>query len=242
MSTAPNALIITCFVIEAIFWLGAYFLILKHAFQEKTYGMPIVAMVGNISWELLYGTNIFASCPATWAGCPNFLMEGANFMAFFMDAIILYTILRFGRDKFKQPAIRQYFYGIVLVGIAVALPLIYAMETRLFITNPGIPNQPGWLSMGDFGGVYTGFGLGLDMGILFIAMFYARKGLEGQSFYIALFMALGNLMAFFFNYFAGTVDLLVMVLFISGAFFNFVYVYLTYRRAQEMGLNPWKNF
>ena len=240
--SVPNWVISLIFVVEAIGWLTAYILIVKHGFKEKTYGMPIIALCGNIAWEFLYSAGVFPACSVSWAGCPPWLMRGGNAGAFVLDVLILYTILRYGRSKFSQPFIVKNFYAIVIFGLLTAVGLIYFVETEFFRVNPGVPEYGEYMPIGLFSGVYTGFGLGLEMGLLFIAMFFARKGLEGQSFYIALGMAVGNLMAYLLNVFTGTANNTVHVLFVSGAIVNWLYVVLVYQRAKTMGLNPWKQF
>jgi hypothetical protein len=80
------------------------------------------------------------------------------------------------------------------------------------------------------------------MGILFIATFFARGNLRGQSFLIALFMFLGNLGAYFFDLTATGDHLipLLHLLAIPSMTINVVYAVLLYRRSQELGVNPWK--
>ncbi|MCL4871901.1 MAG: hypothetical protein KJ063_23325 [Anaerolineae bacterium] len=238
----PDWVISSMFVIEAIGWLTAYILIIKHGFQEKTYGMPIIALCGNIAWEFYYSMKVFPACSVTWEQCPVWLMRGGNTGALFMDVVILYTILRYGRSKFTQPLMVKYFYPIVIFGLVTAFGLLYVVETEFFRPNPGVPGYGEFMPIHLFSGVYTGYALALEMGLLFIMMFYNRKGLEGQSFYIALGMAVGNFTAYLLNVFTNTANMTVHVLYASGAIINWTYVVLVYQRAKSMGLNPWKNF
>lgn len=238
----PNWVISLIFVIEAAGWLPAYILIVKRGFQDKTYGMPLIALCGNITWEFFYSIGAFPACSVTWADCPIWLMRGGNAAAFLLDLLILYTILRYGRSKFSQPLMQKYFYPVVIFGLLTAGMLIFTTEHDFFRPNPGVPGQGDYMEIGLFSGVYTGFALGLEMGLLFIAMFFARKGLEGQSFYIALGMAVGNFAAYLLNVFTHTTNMTVHVLFISGAIVNWVYVILVYQRSKQMGINPWKHF
>lgn len=238
----PNWVISLMFVIEAAGWLPAYILIVKRGFQDKTYGMPIIALCGNIAWEFFYSIGVFPACSVTWEGCPPWLMRGGNAGAFVLDILILYTIIRYGRSKFTQPLMVKHFYLILAFGLVTAGALIYTVEHDFFRPNPGVPGYGEYMEIGLFSGVYTGYALALEMGLLFIAMFYSRKGLEGQSFYIALGMAIGNFTAYLLNVFTGTANATVHVLYASGAVINWTYVVLVYQRARQMGLNPWKTF
>src|SRR6266852_2809478 len=39
---------------SGICWTLVYLLIIKHGFQDKTYGMPLWALAANISWEFIF--------------------------------------------------------------------------------------------------------------------------------------------------------------------------------------------
>lgn len=245
--SSQDAVITVMFVGEAVFWLGAYALILYHAFRYKTYGMPIIAMCANISWELILGIGIFPACPAFWSTCPDKILQTLTFSAAIMDAIIVFTILKFGRKYFtEQKFVHKYFYGLVLFGIATAFTVIYLIMAQTYtqniypvVVNGGIPD---FLLVGVQGGIYTGWGDALMMALLFVAMFYARKNLEGQSFYIALFMFVGNIFAYLVDFIAADFRLLALVnVFVAvSLIINFVYVGMTYSKTVELGFSPWK--
>lgn len=226
------------FGIEAVFWLGAYIMIARRGFIDKIYGMPIVAMCANISWEFLFGAGFFSACPEAWAACPPALVQTGTFGAALLDVIIVYTILKYGREQFTLPVMRQYFPYIVLGGIFIAFTVLHPTIASFYTVENGV-----YTPISVQGGGYTGYGMALMMGVLFIAMFYARGNMAGQSFYIALFMAMGNVFAYLFNYFvfAGNVPIVITVLAFWTAVFNFTYVYLTYTKCQEMGINPWQH-
>ena len=39
---------------SGIFWALAYVLILRRGFLDRTYGVPLVALCGNLSWEFIF--------------------------------------------------------------------------------------------------------------------------------------------------------------------------------------------
>jgi hypothetical protein len=226
----------------ALFWLGAYVLIVRRSFIEKTYGMPIVAMLGNWPWEWIFGLNLASACPIVWDTCPQRLIQLANFASMFLDAFIVYTILRFGREKMSNPFIRKYYYPILIFGFISSFAIQYT-----FITEVGFPNMhrltvgtgiPAFLS-GDEGGSYSGYILSFIMGILFINMFTERNSLEGQSFIIAVCMMLGNAAAYPFLAILNELTPFLNVLVLLALFVNLVYVVMTYRKSIELGINPW---
>lgn len=228
---------------EAFFWLGAYALIIWHAFRERIHGMPVVAMCGNISWEIILGVGLYPACPVYWADCPSDIMGPLTLAAALLDAVILYTILRFGRAQFRNPSLRRYFPWLVFAGIALSFSIIYSIMTDLYSQNiygASVNGAvPQFLQLGLQGGIYTGWGLALMMGLLFIAMIISRDNLAGQSFYIALFMLLGNVCAFLFDLSAASrLTTLLYVLVGASLTVNAIYLLMVYRKARELGLNP----
>jgi hypothetical protein len=233
------SLITVVFVVEAFFWLGAYIMIARRGFVDKTYGMPIAAMCTNIAWEFLFGLNIFPACPVLWTECPQTLLTVGSFGAAMLDVLIVITILKYGRQQFTLPVMVKYFPYIVLGGIFVAITSLYPVIASMYTVSVAPP--PEFMAISLQGGGYTGFGMAVSMGLFFIAMFYSRNSLQGQTFYIALFMALGNVMAYLFNYlvFAGDVPIVITVFAFWAAVFNFTYVFLMYNKCRELGVNPW---
>jgi len=232
-----------CYFFIALFWLGAYVLVARHGFKEKTFGMPIVAMIGNWAWEWIYGLNLDSPCPIVWATCPERPLQIANFATMFFDGFIVYTIFKYGREKMKNPFVRKYYYPILIFGLIASFALQYT-----FITEVGFRNlhrlsvvgggQPAYLS-GDEGGSYSGYILSFIMGILFIKMLTDRNSLEGQSFIIALSMMLGNAAAYPFLLIRNELTPFLAVLIGFTLFVNFVYVVMTYQKSIELGINPW---
>ena len=242
-----DLLIYASFLFEAVFWLGAYGLILYHAFREKTYGVPVVAMCGNIAWEFIFGANLFPACPAYWAGCSPMVMTTLTFCAALMDLVILFTVLRFGRRQFHEPFLRRYFIPLVLAGVGISFALQYNLMADLYTRNiyEAVVDGtvPEFLQLGLQGGIFTGWALAFMMGILFIRWLKVRPGLAGQSFYIAVFMFLGNLGAYFFLLTAArTVPPAASWLIFAGLSVNLIYIGLVYQRCRELGLNPWRHF
>lgn len=243
-----DQIILSTFVMEAIFWLGAYALIIRHSFRERIHAMPVAAMCGNISWEIILGVGLYPACPVYWADCPQQFMGTVTFLAAFMDAFILYTIVRFGREQFKRyPQVFRTFPLLVALGVMAAFGIIYFIMTDLYTLNiydaRAGGEAPQFLQAGLQGGIFTGWGLALMMGVLFIAMLLSRDDLRGQSLYIALFMMLGNLGAFLFDITAAPrMPSLVNYLVLFSLSLNALYAVMVYRKARALGINPWRRW
>ncbi|MDX1612948.1 MAG: hypothetical protein R3300_01485 [Candidatus Promineifilaceae bacterium] len=242
--TGQDWLILLGFAIEAVFWIGAYVLVIRHAFRDKIHAMPVVAMCGNIGWEFILGLGLFPACPVYWPNCPDAIMGPATLAAALLDAFILYTIIRFGREQFRWiPWLYRYFPVFVLAGAAIGFTVVFRVMSDMYTVNvfeAAVNGEvPAFLQAGLQGGLYTGWGLALMMGVLFIALITSRDNVQGQSFYIALFMMLGNVGAFLFDIFA-TISLpgLLYVLVVVSLTLNLIYAIMVYRKSQALGLDP----
>ncbi|MEM7330799.1 MAG: hypothetical protein AAF490_01815 [Chloroflexota bacterium] len=240
---SQDSLIILTFIGEAIFWLGAYFIVIRIGFKEKIHAMPIAAMCGNISWEIILGIGLFPACPVYWADCPSTFMQVGTLAAAALDGVIFFTILRYGRSQFQLPWFRRHYHLIVLMAFGVAFLFIHGFMKEVFTRNifQATVNGtiPPFLEDGLQGGIYTGWGLALMMGLLFIALNTIRPKMQGQSFYLALFMFLGNLSAFFFDMATmNQIPILLLILVIPTLIINLLYVGLTYQQTFMIKENP----
>ncbi len=229
---------------SGVFWLIAYLLIIYRGFKDHSYGMPVVALIGNLAWEIIYGLGIEAGCPATWSSCPATLIQIRNFIWMLFDFVILYTVLKYGR-KYFTGFLQKYFVAIVLGGIVVAMALIYTIVQEFWVQNlwnvvvdgQTPPFLPLKIQGGDY---YTGFGLNIIMSILFVFMINRRGNVEGQSIYIAISKWLGSLAAFGFMLADGVQSPVVSVLYAVVFVLDVYYIWLVYSVSRAEGINPWR--
>lgn len=93
-------------------------------------------------------------------------------------------------------------------------------------------------------GAYAAFGQNLMMSILFVTMLINRKGIEGQSIYIALFKMIGtglSSLAFFLYRPIAQDSSLLQFLFISIFIFDVIYTVGLYLKYKKIEL-PFKRF
>lgn len=228
---------------SGVFWLIAYILIIYRGFKDESFGMPVVALIGNIAWEFIFGVGIETGCPATWASCPATVIQVRNFIWLLFDVVILYTVLKYGRRAFTG-ILQRFFTPIVLGSIVVAGLLIYSIVQEFWIRNTwGVVvngQVPEFLPLTIQGGSYfTGFGLNVIMSILFVFMMYRRQSVEGQSLYIALSKWLGSLAAYGFMVADGAQSLVVNILYAVVFLFDLFYIWQVYRQCRREGINPW---
>lgn len=143
-----------------ICWTITYILIIKKGFEDKTYGMPIAALIGNITWEVLY----------TFKFIPPDVQFYNNIAWLTFDLIILYQLLKYWNNEMPNITARIFYPSLVLF-------LITGLLIHFFIAKEFTPAH---------GAAYSGFGQNVLMSILFPLMLFKRQSIKGQSISIAL--------------------------------------------------------
>jgi hypothetical protein len=152
-----------------LFWDAAYLLIIARGHRDKIYGMPVVALCVNLSWEII---NSFTKSPLGF-------VRPLPIVWLLIDAVIAWQVVKYGPAQFSRLSKRlcYAFFGLsfsfALVGM-FQLSKVFADYYR------------------DHWGFYTGFADALMMAALFLPMLYSRAATAGQSVPIAVCMLLGN--------------------------------------------------
>ncbi len=146
----------------------AYYLVIRVGFREKSYGIPLVAILLNLSWELIY-TFIFP---------PEMLIKRVLFGAWFgIDMLVFYQLLRYGKRVQVIPDIQRHFYAIVF------LTFLWTFVGHLTFR----------VTFSDLGGVRVAFMQNMVMSVLFVFMLFSRRDLRGLSYGAAWFKMIGTL-------------------------------------------------
>jgi hypothetical protein len=185
---------------SGVLWTLAYLLIIRRGFLDRTYGMPLVALCANLSWEFIYSF-VYPHDLPQWA---------VNVVWLSFDLVILLQLLLYGPREFADLP-RRLFYA------AFALALATAFGAVLAVT----------LEFGDFDGAFSAFGQNLMMSILFVTMLYSRGSLRGQSVSIAALKMGGTALASFaFYFFNPNYDGSILLPFLYAAILIFDGVYV----------------
>ena len=186
-----------------IFWILAYLIIISKGFKDRSYGMPLIALCANISWEFIFSFVLPSSPPQLFI----------NYLWFGLDVIIVFQFFKYHKNEFS----------------ALSSGKIYAAFGMLTITAFSVILS-GAVFLGDLKGVYAAFGQNLLMSVLFIAMFFKRGNtLRGQSIFIAAFKLLGTGLTSIHFYLFEPVSqssIVLPFLFISIFFFDLLYAIL----------------
>ncbi len=188
---------------SGVLWTLTYLLIIRQGFLDRTYGMPLVALCANLSWEFIFSFVYPHDLP----------QRAVNVAWLSFDLVILLQLLGQGPREFAALP-RRLFYAMFALALATSFCAVLAVT----------------LEFDDFDGVYSAFSQNLMMSILFIAMLYSRRSLRGQSVWIALSKMAGTALASFAFYFYdpdhdGSV--LLLFLYLAILVYDGIYVGLT---------------
>ena len=200
-------------ICSGVFWTITYLLILRRGFLDKSYGMPMVALCANISWEFIFAFVYPHSKPQLYI----------DYVWFVFDVGILLQYLAYGRKDFPAALPAKLFYPTFLLTLSLAALFILFMS---------------W-EFEDYNGVYAAFSQNLLMSVLFIQLLLRRNSHEGQSIYIALSKMVGTLFPSVLLYLYFPDAYLLNLLYVSIFIFDMIYFILLYFKVKSAGINPW---
>ncbi len=214
--------------LSSLFWTLTYVLILRQAARDRAYGMPLVALAANLSWELIFlGVTLHHG---VYDARLAMLLPWT-----LLDLGILVQCFRYGRADFSHPFVVRYFHlgltGIIVFAFAVLGSFVRQLDDAI-----------GW---------YAAFGQNLMMSILFVCMFLRRDSLRGQSVSIGVAKLLGSFFAFVLALFWSPPTLhehwdallpaayhpiapLLLTLYAGILCFDVLYVALVYGRSRQL--------
>ncbi|WP_439879887.1 hypothetical protein ACSX1A_12000 [Pontibacter sp. MBLB2868] len=200
-------------IASGIFWSITYLLILRRGFADKSYGMPMVALCANLSWEFIFSFVHPHSTPQLYV----------DYAWLALDAGILVQYLMYGKKEFSEHLPGEFFYPGFLLTLALSFLFILLLSREF----------------NDLNGVYAAFGQNLLMSVLFIHLLLKRNSPLGQSLYIALSKMIGTLFpsVLLYMYFPGSY--LLVLLYVSIFIFDMIYLLLLYLKMKGAGINPW---
>jgi hypothetical protein len=194
----------TLMLSSGVFWTLTYILIIRRGFLDKTYGMPLVALCANLSWEFIFSF-FHPHAP---------IQRSVNIVWFSFDLVILFQLLRYGPREFADLP-KEVFYAAFGLALATSFCMV------LFISY----------EFNDLSGAYAAFGQNLLMSVLFITMLYRRRSLRGQSIWIAVCKLLGTALASLaFYLYADTFQRSILLPFLFGAIlvYDLFYIGMVY--------------
>lgn len=221
-------------LISGICWTLVYFCTVFRGIKDKSYGMPLVALALNFTWEFTFS---FIYPPSD----SSIVLTIINTVWCIFDAGIVYTFLRNGYKYFdesygiKKPA----FYAIAFLAFFLSFGIMYQGAT-FFADLPYFKRET--FEVGKFIAMFQN----AVMSCLFVNMFYTRKKAghpaEGLSLYAAIFKIIGTSLT------VGITQItshpgnwqMISIAEITCFIFDIWYIILVWKELKEQGVNPWK--
>lgn len=157
-------------LISGICWTFVYIELIHLGLKEKTYGMPVIALALNISWECIYSFKDLTTNPG---GVQSWI----NLAWFLLDIVIVITYLKYGKKDFSQYFDVRFFKPWTLIVFIMGFSVQIAFVEEF----------------GQMSGAYSAFLQNLIMSVLYINMLATRKSKKGQNQLIAVCKWIGTL-------------------------------------------------
>ncbi|RMH16203.1 MAG: hypothetical protein D6701_09185 [Gemmatimonadetes bacterium] len=207
-------------LISYVCWTLAYIFMIRRGVKDRSYGMPLIALFIDISWEFFF----------TFLADIDPQYKRANALWFFTNLGVLWTALRYGRDDFDWPILRRHFRLIAGGGLLAAF-LVVSTFIRSFEDT--------------YGSVSASLGM-LVYSTLLPVMLVRRNSVKGQSLYVALLILIGDAVAYPVSMHAATTvqggvpTAWIDLVFIYAVSMHMLYAWGVWYVARRDGLNPWR--
>lgn len=215
-----NGLLLNLTVLGDLFWAIAYVLIIRQCFRQRTYGLPLVAIVMNFTWEVQYS---LVQPPRCDDGSVDVVKVVMILAWVALDLVIVWQLFRYGRAEQAIGEIRRYFPFIVAGSLLLAAA--GNLEFARFHPEEAAP--------------LSGLIINFVMSLLFVFFLFGRPALQGIGWGAHWFRVSGNSVIFFANIFLlqesrPNMRGLVMFLFVGTALFDFFFILLLHARRRAL--------
>ena len=105
-------------VLGDLCWAIAYILIIRQCFRQRTYGLPLVAIVMNFTWELQYS---LVQPPRCDNGSVDVVKVAMILAWAVLDTFIVWQLFRYGRAEQTIKEIQRFFPFVVVGSLLLAL-------------------------------------------------------------------------------------------------------------------------
>jgi hypothetical protein len=154
-------------LIGALLWVVVYVATVRAGFRAHSYGIPVVAICLNVTWEFLF----------SFVFPPTSKITRAIYLCWLvLDCIVLYQLFCYGAAEQTIPEIQGTFVFVVIGAIVLAFVFHYTFHS--FVTDPD--------------GGAAAYLINLIMSILFLFLAFMRRDLHGISFCAAWTKMLGT--------------------------------------------------
>jgi hypothetical protein len=216
---------------SGIAWTITYAALVYRGFKDKSFGMPLIPLALNIAWEVVFS---FIYPPQDDGGMKMVI----HTVWAMLDAAIVATFFLYGYKYYAQQ------YGISKAVFYFSAVLAFVASFLIMLLGgPFFKDLLPYFKGEMFETAkFIAYLQNLVISVSFVAMFYSRRSIEGQSFTIGWTKWLGTSMTVGLSYlFVEHPDNWYFMGVIIGTTFilDVWYMVLIYRQLQQEGINPW---
>jgi len=222
-------------------WMVTYVAIIWRGFKDGSYGMPIVALALNLTWELIF----LAFLAPEGSIDSNLVPHGALKaqivfgVCFLLDCVILYTYFKNGHKYFAAAYNLSRPLWIAYSVALLAFSFLVIHSAAYFFMQFDTYFQGDHIEAAKF----IAFIQNAVMSICFVAMFHQRQSIEGQSFTIAWTKFLGSSLTVGVIYLLHHPDnYFAWVIILTMALADIWYMILIWGALRRAGINPLTRF
>jgi len=154
-------------------WLVTYILVLVVGFRQKTYGIPLLAVALNFSWEFYFAV---LAPPAAIAE------RVIHTIWFAVDVVIVWQLFRYGRAAQSIELVKRHFPAVVIT--TIGLTLVGEVSYHSLTVGNSV--------FADTKGAGMAYLINLVMSVLFVFMYFGRPYGRGLSYGVAWTKLLGT--------------------------------------------------
>ena len=219
-----NSTLLNLTVLGDLLWAIAYVLIIIQCFRQRSYGLPLVAIAMNFTWELQYSLLVPPRCDNGVGRRRQGRDDPRLGAPRSGDRLAIVRVRQKRTNHSRNP--RRHFHAIVV--LALVLAFIGNFTFDRFHHADAAP--------------ISGVMINFVMSLLFIFLLFQRPGLRGISWSAALFRVAGNTVIFFANVFLMQNDRqglrdFALFLFAGTAIFDFTFLRLLNSRRHALGVS-----
>jgi hypothetical protein len=195
-------------LIGSLLWVLAYILMIVRGFRDRTYGLPLVAITLNFTWEFIY---VVIYPP------DNKAVLWLRILWLVVDVFNVFLLVWYGKAIQSIPQIRDHFYSVVVWTFAFCYVGHLVLHHRL----------------GNTADDESAYAINFIMSILFVFLFFNRPKQRGLSYGAAWAKMLGtgimSLAAFVVFLRSRETHYFLEYLFVGVFVFDVIYIYMLHK-------------
>jgi len=194
------------YIVDTIFWVVAYGLIIRDIFKHKFVGMPWVNVCSNLGWELMFSVVVASNL--------GVLFHWGGRLWLVADLVILYGLLKYGKQQVAHPWVRKHFYVLVVVQVAAWCALTLGIYRELRDVIGGI----------------TGYMLNVYMSAMYIVMLLRNPRQPAWSLSVAIAKMFGTFVIGVASFVGPTPEPFILVMCVVTLGLDLTYIGLLLKR------------